>query len=479
MKSPATAIPESLARSIPALGLRWDAETLVVGLPADLPAAEFAQQLERVAGAVGSSVQGMKVPEAELREMVSLYADAGSAALLQAPANISGDSEGPIADLVNNVLDRSVRLRASDIHVEPTERDLLIRIRVDGALEELVRLPASVAAPFVSRLKVLAKMNIVERRRPQDGQFSVTIAARDIDVRLATAATLYGEKAVLRLLDTKRGLVDLEGLGMVGDQLAQYQHMIRSHYGMVIAAGPTGSGKTTTLHSSLSEINSSDRNVTTLEDPVEYVVEGINHIPVNDAIGATFAVQLRAILRQDPDIILIGEVRDAETARIGVQAALAGRLVMTSLHAPDAVGVIYRLIQMEIEPHLVAASLRGIVAQRLVRRVCDYCKVDYVATAAERLVLEQPIDGPDLIVTRGHGCSMCRGTGYRDRIGAFQIFEISDRMRELISTRPDPQKLYALAEQEGLKSIGFQAYRLAASRLTTVEEAAQLVGIDV
>jgi type IV pilus assembly protein PilB len=473
------AIPADLMREIPAIGMRWDGESLLVGLPDVFDDQEEAAALQKLAAVDLKNVGVIRVPDRELRELVEYTLEAASVRSEAQIAEIAEGDEGPIADLVNQILNRAVRLRASDVHIEPAENEVIVRIRVDGALEELTRQPATVAAPIVSRLKVLGKMNIVERRRPQDGQFSTVAAGREIDVRMATVATLFGEKAVLRLLDTKRASVDMSDLGMNETALAHFQHMLAATYGMIVAAGPTGAGKTTTLQCALRDINTPERNVSTLEDPVEYVVPGINHIPVNESIGAGFAQQLRAILRQDPDVVLIGEVRDAETARIGIHAALSGRLVLTSLHAPDAIGVIYRLYQMEVEPHLVAASLRGAVSQRLLRRVCSYCVQYRDASYAERRILgDAAVGHSEIRLARGVGCSMCRGTGYRDRIGAFQVFEISDDLRELISMRPEPGKLYDMARRDGLVSIADQAYELARSGLTTLEEVARMVGTD-
>lgn len=475
-KLASSVIPLSLALATPCLGLRWEEETLIVGLADDCTETTEIEICAQIADQIGGPVRAERINKSHLLEMVSVYYADVQVSGLEAQLN-DPDSEGPVSELLNSILDRAVRLRASDVHFEPTDHDMVVRIRVDGKLEILERVSADVAAPLTSRMKVLAKINIVERRRPQDGQFSLTLGPRSIDVRLATVATLYGEKIVLRLLDTRRSAVAITELGMAGEHLEKFSRLIHSPYGLVVAAGPTGAGKTTTLHSALRELNSPERNVVTLEDPVEYVVPGINHIPVNESIGATFSVQLRAILRQDPDIVLVGEMRDAETARIGIQAALAGRLVLTSLHAPDAVGAIYRLFQMDIEPHLVAASLRGVIAQRLLRKNCEYCSYTYAASPAETLMLKHK-SGEELILTKGEGCSMCRGTGYRDRVGLFQILEISDDMRELISKRPDPIELYSLAQAEGMRTLAVEAYDLAVSGGSSAIEAAQWVATD-
>lgn len=479
MSERSTEIPGELARKYHAIGLRWDDDTLVLGMRSSLSDEEFDAALNELAGHLPHEVSAIAISDDHLFEVIDfIYRDMESAE--DRPIAVpDSDSEGPIAELVSDIINRAVRMRASDIHVEPSENRLLVRIRVDGQLEELATLPSSVSLPFVSRLKVLARINIVERRRPQDGQFSLEVAGRTIDIRLATVATLFGEKAVMRILDTARALTDLEGLGMSGHHFETFSKMIGSQHGLIIAAGPTGSGKTTTLHSALHEINARDRNVVSIEDPVEYVMKDINHIPVADDIGVTFAVQLRAILRQDPDVILVGETRDTETARISVQAALSGRLVMTSLHATDALAAVYRLYQMEIEPYLVAASLRGVVSQRLVRRVCDYCSEEYKPSASDRLILKDFVEDMPSHLIRGSGCTICRGSGFRDRVGVYQILNVSDEMRELISLRPEPAQLQRLATKEGLTTLAREAYALAASGLTTIEEATRLVATNV
>lgn len=472
-------IPEALAREISALGLRHDGDTLWVGLPSSIDDAGRESTRQQLQNRLGTKIGQVPVEDALLQEVLdTVYAVKASDEFT--PRTVaSGDSEGPIADLVNEILDRAVRLRASDIHVEPTESELVIRARVDGQLETIVRMPGNLAASFISRLKVLAKINIVERRRPQDGQFSIQIDDRQIDCRLATVATLYGEKAVMRLLDTRKALTDLSGLGLAESQLKRIRRMVHAQHGLVVTAGPTGSGKTTTLHSALHDLDVAKLNVSTIEDPVEYVMKGINHIPVVEELGIGFATQLRALLRQDPDVILVGETRDSETARISVQAALSGRLVITSLHATDALATIYRLFQMDIEPYLVAASLRGVIAQRLVRKVCEYCAEDYKPSKEELLTLAG-IDLPAKFkLRRGQGCSVCRHSGYRDRVGVYQVFEVSDNMREMISRRPDPYDLASLADTEGLKSLETEAYILAVAGMTTVQEATRLVTKDV
>jgi type IV pilus assembly protein PilB len=474
-------IPAELVKRHRVIGLRWEDKTLIVGIDEKSEHSQLAEAKSALSTIVGTKFRLEKLPTQIIEEVIDFnFGGNSSIAETKTPNKIfKSGGEGPVSELINNVLERAVKLRSSDIHIEPTDSDLVIRVRVDGKLEEIERLPSQNAGSFVSRLKVMSKLDIVEKRRPQDGQFSVSLPSGNIDVRLATVATLHGEKVVLRLLDTSRQTGGLSQLGMSDENLEKFSRLIHSQNGMVITAGPTGSGKTTTLHSAIKELNTPTRNVSTLEDPVEYVVSGVNHIAVNDSIGTGFAVQLRAILRQDPDIVMVGETRDSETARIGVQAALSGRLVLTSLHATDVIGAIYRLIQMDIEPYLVAASLKGVISQRLVRRVCSYCAEDTQLTSEEKLIVRNLRTTPGKMHFRkGLGCTVCRGTGFRDRVGVYQILEISDEMRELISTRPMPSKVYELAREEGLRSLSEEAIDLAIAGETTLGEVIEVVGLE-
>ncbi|MFM7014195.1 MAG: GspE/PulE family protein [Actinomycetota bacterium] len=472
-------IPRVAQVEIGVVPLRHDGTKMHFGRSASLDEQQLASAQARLSAVYDKPFTFVAVPDKVLNDFLAMdYSTISAEELSARLGTVQANTEGAVAELVDKILSAAVNLRASDIHVEPTADKLLIRIRVDGMLEDLVRLPQSLAGPLVSRLKVQAQMNIVERRRPQDGQFSSKVGSEEFDIRVATIATLYGEKAELRLLYTTRAVQDLGELGISPTSYDRYKRMIQSQNGLIIASGPTGSGKTTTLQSTLRVLNTPDRNVSTIEDPVEYIVPGVNHVPVIEEIGIGFAEQLRALLRQDPDIILVGESRDSETARISFQAAMAGRLVLTSIHASDAVSTIHRLFQMDVEPHLVAAALRGIVAQRLVRKNCDYCTTSYKATNSEKLLLGFGAE-VELKLARGVGCSLCRGSGFLDRIGVYQILPISDKMRDLIATRPDMATLNDLAKKEGVKSLAAEAYELAIRGLTTIEEVSRLVGSDV
>jgi type IV pilus assembly protein PilB len=381
----------------------------------------------------------------------------------------SVDDNAPIVQVVNRIITQGVRSRASDIHIEPGERFVRVRYRIDGAMTEAIQLPTRMSSALASRVKVMANLNIVERRRPQDGQFGVTIDGRPIDIRTATAATVHGEKIVMRLLDKTKSLIGLQDLGMHPAVQAPYMKIVKAPLGMLLCTGPTGSGKTTTLYATLTEINDPRRNVVTIEDPVEYQFDGISQMPVSDT-GMSFADGLRGILRQDPDVILVGEIRDEETARIAMQASLTGHFVLSSLHAVDSVAAVHRFTDMGIEPFLVASALSGVVGQRLLRRICTSCAAPYTPTPAEiRIIAEQVGHQPEQWL-KGRGCNMCNETGYRGRIGVYELLQVTDAIRELIVARATHHELRALAVEEGMRTMQAQAFELVVDGKTTVEE---------
>jgi type IV pilus assembly protein PilB len=335
----------------------------------------------------------------------------------------------------------------------------------------VLSLPASIGPALVSRVKILGGMNIVERRRPQDGQISMRVDNRDVDIRVSTTAVVAGEKVVMRLLDKSRPMYQLGQLGMSDDTVVRYKSLLRSPYGMVICAGPTGSGKTTTLYASLAEINTPERNIMTIEDPVEYVFPTMNQIQINEQAGITFANGLRSILRQDPDVILVGEVRDVDTARIAVQSALTGHFVLSSLHATDAVAALHRLLDMGIESFLVASAITAVVAQRLVRRTCEYCRQPYEPSPEEVAFLRAlGGDVPETGFAHGVGCNLCAHTGYLDRIGVHELLVITDEVREMILDRGSHEDLRKLALSQGMRSLQEESLRLVGSGVTTLAE---------
>jgi type IV pilus assembly protein PilB len=381
------------------------------------------------------------------------------------------DDDGPVVQMVTSLVSQGLRDRASDIHIEPLNDILRIRYRIDGNLVEAQTLPLQLHSSLVSRLKIMAGMNIVERRRPQDGQFSTTVDGREVDVRVATVSTVFGEKLVMRLLDKRRSTIGLSELGMPKDTHEMYSQMVRSPFGMVICAGPTGAGKTTTLYASLMEINDIGKNVTTIEDPVEYVFPGINQVQTNEQAGLTFATGLRALLRQDPDVILVGEIRDADTARIAVQSALTGHFVLSSLHGTDAAAALHRLLDMGIEAFLIASSVMGVIGQRLLRRICDSCKQPYEPNSEEMALFHRhlPNSGKTLFF-HGVGCNDCSQTGYRDRIGVYELLKISPAIRQLVVEHATTERVRQLAIDEGMRPMIAEAVNLVEADITTVAE---------
>jgi type IV pilus assembly protein PilB len=468
-KSLESIIPFDFAVEHQSLALKFDGSTLLVAAPkenwgaVESKLSKLGYEIKLFDGDPEILLETLRIIEKEQQDRDSTF---------QVPEKLKGDA--PVAMLIQQLIEKAVHKRASDLHFEPYESRLVTRIRVDGHLANLLDFPISIAQAFLSRIKVLSNLNIVERRRPQDGQFRTTVDGRIVDVRVATSNTIHGEKVVLRLHDARRPAVSLPELGMSENELEIFKRMINSTSGLIFSAGPTGSGKTTTLHSALRAVTVAHKNVVTIEDPVEYVVDGISQIPVSESSGVNFAVQLRAILRQDPDIILVGETRDAETARISVQAALTGHLVLSSIHATDCVGAVYRLLQMDIEPHLVASALRGVVSQRLIRRICQYCKVNYVPSNKEKIILSK-YNLTTKKLYKGLGCTFCGGSGYRDRVAAYQVLEITDSLAEAISGRPQPNVFRKLARDLGMVTIDQSGMNLAIGGVTSIEEALTLM----
>jgi type IV pilus assembly protein PilB len=376
----------------------------------------------------------------------------------------------PAVEIVNLLITQGLRDRASDIHIEPQKEYLRIRFRIDGVLQDMAHLPSTTGAALASRVKIMAGMNIVERRRAQDGQISVNVDGRELDVRVATIETVWGEKLVLRLLDRGRSLITLQQLGFSDRAYAEYHRMLHSPYGMMIVSGPTGSGKTTTLYASIHELDQQVRNIMTIEDPVEYMFDNINQSQINKLADISFANGLRAILRQDPDIILVGEIRDRETAEIAVQSALTGHLVLTSLHATDAVGALLRFTDMGIEGFLIASSVIAIVAQRLVRKICDGCKTAYAPTQEEiDFATSVGVKAPEKFY-RGDGCGRCNGTGYYDRVGVFEVLTMSDALKRLVVAKASHKEIMETAIAGGMLPLRADAWRKVTNGVTTVSE---------
>ena len=378
-------------------------------------------------------------------------------------------AEAPIIKLVNLLIARASESRASDIHIEPFDDELIIRYRIDGVLHTVETAPKKLQAAMVSRIKVMAKLNIAERRLPQDGRIRIKVADKEIDLRVSTLPVLYGESVVMRILDKESIVIDLGLLGFPEDTLAQFEKLIQKPNGIVLVTGPTGSGKTTTLYGALDKINSPERKIITVEDPVEYQLKGVNQIQVKPQIGLNFANTLRHIVRQDPDVIMIGEIRDLETAEIAVQSALTGHLVFSTLHTNDAPSAITRLLDLGVERFLLSSTIRGILAQRLVRVICPYCKEkDPSAVDMEKLA---PLDtGADVEFYRGRGCEKCTFTGYRGRSGVFELLVVDEEIRKLILRNADANELRQMARGQGMKTILEDGIAKVRKGSTTVSE---------
>jgi type IV pilus assembly protein PilB len=481
-------IPEDVARRLEVVPLRMQGEVLEIAV-ADMLNDFLRSELE---AAAGGRIVGVLAPPSEIRKAldraylaidgvgrhVQTFEERSSARVRVEAPTLAVDADAPVVQVVNMLLTQAVRDRASDVHIEPQGDQVRVRFRIDGVMRQVTELPEAMAQSLVSRIKVMSKMNIVERRRPQDGQFTVEIDGKDLDVRVATVATVFGEKAVLRLLDKSKGLLSLDELGMAPATSAAIGGLVRSPFGMVLVAGPTGSGKTTSLYAALNAIDDPSRNITTIEDPVEYVVPTINQIQVNAQAGVTFAEGLRSILRQDPDVILIGEIRDIETAGIAVQGALTGHLVLSSVHATDTATAVQRFRDMGVEPFLLTSALLAVVSQRLVRRICTHCKEQYQPNPAELAFYESVRGELKDEYWHGAGCNLCAHTGYASRVGIYELLKLTDRVRSLVLRDAGAEAIRAAAIAEGMRTLRDEVVDLVSRDITTLEEAVRIVAAE-
>ena len=481
-------IPEDFARQNMVLALRKSDTTIVIAMedPEDLVAIDSLKRLTnlnpevlvaspsglnraldqiygkiRQAGEVEEAVESIKVisGDEENQEEVDL-----------SPDKVSTE-DAPIVKLVNLILQEAIKERATDIHLEPQQDVVIVRIRIDGVLQTIMTPPISSLSGLVTRIKILSNLNIAERRLPQDGRFTIKSSKREIDVRVAVLPTVYGEKTVLRLLDKSGFGFSLKGLGFEDKMYPIFRRVIAQPYGMVVVSGPTGSGKSTSLYASLKEIKNEATNITTVEDPVEYQMDGINQVQVHESIGLTFASSLRSILRQDPDILLIGEIRDEETADIAVKFSLTGHLVFSTVHANDAASTITRLLDIGVKPFLVGSCLNLVMAQRLVRTICENCKEEYSPTKEEldRINLEKSrLNGKNLF--QGKGCSQCRNTGYHGRTGIFELIPMSRAIRGLVFDNTNEDVIRQKALEEGMVNLRESGIEKVLNGVTTISE---------
>ena len=474
-------LPEEVAREYVAFPVRMEDENLFIAVAE--PSEELRNTLSK---ASGKPVKLLIAPLSDVRWAIdSNYRALETVAqLVQVFESVEGSrkrnvdssepeivaDDAPVVQVVDRILTQAMRDRASDVHIEPSDDIVRVRFRIDGALKEILQLPAAIGPGLVSRIKIMANMNIVERRRPQDGQLTINIDGKEVDVRVATTATIMGESCVMRLLDKTRSVLRLNDLGMPVDTHEAYSKIVRAPFGMVLCAGPTGSGKTTTLYATLSEVSNPTLNVMTIEDPVEYVFPSINQIQTNEQAGLTFATGLRSILRQDPDVILVGEIRDVETTRVAVQSALTGHFVVSSLHATDSVSALHRFLDMGIESFLIASSVLAVVGQRLLRRICPSCKAPY-QPSDEELVFYEESGGPAKTeFFQGTGCNFCTHTGYKDRIGIYELLIMTPELRRLVVGWATQEELRNMAVKQGMRTLRQEAINLVHQDVTSISE---------
>ncbi len=477
----AAMLPEALARKYSVVPVRRDGGRLLLAMsdPLDVVA------LDDVGIATGLTPSPAVATAEEIKTAIDRVHGLGQQArgildeIVPAPPAAADDlaeaavekTDAPVIRLADLILTQGIQDRASDIHVEPMETDVRVRFRVDGVLHTAMTVPQPAYAPLVSRFKVMARMNVAEHRVPQDGSFQMTADGRTVDFRVATIPLIYGERVALRLLDKTQAILTLPQLGMDDETRGRFEQLLHLPYGIILVSGPTGSGKTTTLVSSIAILNELDRNIVTVEDPVEYQIPGVNQMEVNTRAGLTFATALRAIVRQDPDIIMVGEIRDAETAEIATHASLTGHLVFSTIHTNDAPSVVTRLLDMGIEPFLIGSSLAGALAQRLVRVLCAECKRPVALPPEVEAELRQAVgEGTPLQVYEPQGCARCRYTGYRGRTGIFELMVMNERLRALVVRRASAEELSEKGRADGMQTMRENGLRKAAQGITTLEE---------
>lgn len=431
----------------------------------DMAISRYLHSAEELEGAAEEDIP-------ELVEMMEEEADEDEEELKEA------GEEAPIVKYVNMIIGEAVAENASDVHIEPGEKEVRIRYRVDGVLHETRRSPKRIHPGIVSRIKIMASMNIAERRVPQDGRFTMSAAGKDVDLRVASLPTVHGEKIVLRILDRSSILISLSDLGMEPKPLSNFSESFKKPYGTVVVTGPTGSGKTTTLYASLSELNRREVNIITVEDPVEYQMHGINQVQVNTKVGLTFAASLRSILRCDPDIVMIGEIRDAESAKMAIESALTGHLVLCTLHTNDAPSAMTRMIEMGVEPFLIASAVDSVVSQRLARRLCRRCKqeADYERSYLEKVGF--PLNGdemPLLYKPKPGGCPFCNGTGFRGRIGLFEVLPIDEEIERMVVNLDTSHSIGLKAQEHGMKTLRQDGFLKVTKGITSIEEVLRVV----
>jgi type IV pilus assembly protein PilB len=477
-------VPQAVCRRYNALPIGWDDGHLLVAMSD--PANVFA--LDDIRSITNADVRPVVATKSDVVAAINRYFRADSdlddltmALDQEEDENLAGlkevTEEAPIVKFVNLLITQAINDRASDIHIEPNERDLRVRFRIDGVLHDIMRSPRNIQSGVISRLKIMAEINIAERRIPQDGRLSVTVGGKKIDLRVATLPTVWGEKVVMRVLDNSTAMLTLSDLGFSQDNYDRYSTSFTKPYGMILVTGPTGSGKSTTLYATLNIVSRPEVNVITVEDPVEYRIPGINQVQTNVKAGLTFAAALRSILRSDPDVVLIGEVRDHETAQIAIEAALTGHLVLTTLHTNDAPSAITRLIEMGIEPFLVGSAMDAVLAQRLARRLCSKCKEAYVPEPGVLLSSRYPWQDGEPIPTlyRPIGCSACSKTGYKGRLALHEVMAVTEEIERMAVTGASAVDIKKIATQQGMRSLRLDGMDKVLLGVTSLEEILRIV----
>ncbi|MCF0142538.1 MAG: Flp pilus assembly complex ATPase component TadA [Parasporobacterium sp.] len=410
------------------------------------------------------------------REVGNEHEDTTDNAFISNKIDEEAAASAPTIRLVNSIIERAVLERASDIHLEPRENEMQVRMRIDGVMRNVLTVPGNLQQSVISRIKIMSGMDIAERRVPQDGRFNVQIKNKDIDMRVSSLPTVYGEKIVTRLLDKSGTMLSKEAIGLTGSDLEKFDKLIHCHNGVVLIVGPTGSGKSSTMYTMINELNTEEVNLVTLEDPVEYNIDGINQVQINEKQGLTFAAGLRSILRQDPDIIAVGEIRDGETADIAMRAAITGHVVLSTIHTNDSARTVDRLVDIGVEPYLIAGALKGVISQRLVRRICPHCKTEYTATADELRRLGMDPSAHE-IFSKGEGCSECFNTGYQGRIAVFEIMMITPKIRQMIQEGKTGELLIEELTKGGSDYVSLHdnGIRLLREGVTSVDEVLRVI----
>jgi len=480
-------VPKALAKKEVIVPVRVSRDTLFLAMadPLNFVALEEAHDTSKkkivpmiaTQAAIDHAINVLYGNEGAAEAMAQMRAEAGfTQDEIKTAEETEENEDAPTIRLVNSIIERAVNEKASDIHIEPTEEELIIRMRIDGRLHKVLTVPKDLRDAVISRMKVMGRMNIVEKRVPQDGRAVIRLKDHEIDLRLSTLPTIYGEKVVIRLLGTEGEMLTRKGIGIPDSENKKLDRLLANTSGVIMIVGPTGSGKSSTMYALMQELLSESTNLITLEDPVEYHIAGATQVQINEKVGLTFASGLRAILRQDPDIICVGEIRDGETAEIAMRAAMTGHLVITTIHTEDAVSAIDRLKDMGVAPYLISAGLRGIISQRLLRRICPHCREEYTPEPA-KIELSKIRNYPGRVFYHGRGCDYCYGSGYRGRIGVFEVLTMNDELRHCITSGGDKQEFARLAAKTDYVPMLQNADELVEKGITTVEEIIRTISI--